>query len=523
MFQVRSALVFLLALTVGASARSGREHRFLVEETTIAQVHAAFLANSLTCRELVEDYLARIAEYDQQGPSLNAIASINPEALDEADSLDRRFAKGGLTGPLHCVPMIVKDNIATAGWETNGGSLALRGFVPEQDATAITRLKAAGALILAKSNMADLALNALTTENRIHGRTKNVYAPDRVPAGSSGGTAVAIAANFGLVGLGTDTGNSVRGPASHAALVGIRPTMGLTSRSGMIPLDVGSDVIGPMARTVEDAAAVLDVLVGEDADDPSTEAIEALPSRPQMQVSLNNGLKGMRIGVLKQAYQGGPVKVDPQIEKVFQRALKDLRTLGAEIVESVDIGRVVMPAGAERCRGFAYDLDQYLARQGDRVPVHSLDEIIASGKYDPSIENDLLALQAGHHDGPDSDACRLSEDYRAAVAETLTATMAKYGLVALVYPTWSRLPQFTFNIVPEESGQTLRFATASGFPAMTVPMGMTEDVLPVGLSLMAGAWHDARLIGIASAYEQATRHRRPPVLAPPITAPFNDR
>ncbi len=514
---IQSVLFSLLALSVGAT-RPG----FVVEETTIGQVHAAFQNHTLTCRALVETYLARIARYDHQGPELNAIVSINPLAQAEAARLDQAFAERGLTGPLHCVPVIAKDNIQTAGWETTAGSLALKGFIPDRDATAVARLKAAGAIILAKSNMSDLALNALATVNLIHGATRNPYALNRVPAGSSGGTAVAVAASFGLVGLGTDTGNSVRGPAAHASLVGIRPSKGLTSRAGLIPLDAQSDAIGPMARTVEDAAAVLDVLVGLDPADPSTEVMRQWPVTPSVLPAAGNGLDGIRIGVLRQAYQGGNLRIDPLIAKVFSNALNDLDSLGAEVVDGVSVAHVPDSPGAERCQGLKYDLNTYLEQQGTRAPVSSLAAIIASGKFHPSVADDMRALNMVKSEGPGSAACKLSELYREAVAGALSDEMLRLGLDMLVYPTWSQLPQLTTNISIEEAGQSLRFATASGFPAVTVPMGFTPDALPVGMSLLGRSWSEAGLIRVAYAYEQATRHRRPPVPAPPIPCVCGD-
>jgi amidase len=515
----RIAIVSCLAWSLGVSARpvtpSAKGLDFVVEEATIAQVHAAFQSGALTCRHLVESYLGRIEKYDRGGPKLNAIASVNRGAVEEADRLDGLFAEDGLTGPLHCVPVIVKDNLETLGWETTAGSLALKGFIPARDATAITRLKAAGAIILAKASMSDLALNALTTVNRIQGRTKNPYALDRVPAGSSGGVAVAIAANFGLVGLGTDTGNSVRGPAAHTSIVGLRPTMGLTSRTGMIPLDVLSDVIGPMARTVEDAAAVLDVLVGWDPNDSVTEAVRELPAVPHVQAAMDDGLTGLRVGVLRQAYQGGSPKVDAQVARTFARALDDLRSLGVEVVDA-SIQEVKPMPLAEHCRGLKYDLNEYLAAQGARVPVRSLGAIVASGRYDPSVEEDLLAMQDSAQQGPGSKACEANATYRAAMAAAVKSAMDRQGVDALIYPTWSQLPQFANRIEPQEAGQTLRFATASGFPAITVPMGFSAEGLPLGVSFLGRAWAEAQVLRLAYGYEQATRHRRPPVLTPPI-------
>lgn len=493
-----------------------------MEETTIDAVHSAFRTGALTCRALVNTYLARIAKYDDQDPGLNAIASVNPEALAEAVRLDAGYKAHGLSGPLHCVPVIVKDNIETAGWETTAGSLALKGYIPTRDATAVARLKAAGAIILAKSNMADLGLNALATVNLIHGSTRNPYALDRVPAGSSGGTAVAVAANFGLVGLGTDTGNSVRGPAAHASLVGIRPTMGLTSRAGMVPLDGMSDTIGPMARTVEDAAIVLDVLVGWDEADPSTNLLQQRPTPPSMVAALDGGLDGVRIGVLRQAYQGGNLKLDPQIAKIFANALNDLDSLGAEVVDSVSITKVASVPEAERCRGLKYDLDEFLSHRPS-APIRSLAAIVASGKFDPSIAADIRAMQATNTEGPGSRPCSLALAYREAVATALSDEMSRLDLDVLVYPTWSQLPQMTSRVDVAEAGQSLRFSTASGFPAMTIPMGFTQDTLPVGLSFLGRGFTEAALLRVAYAYEQATQHRRPPVLAPPIPCECDDR
>src|SRR4051812_8915748 len=261
------ALALVLAATpfVPFAPLGAQQRPFPVDETSIAAVHAAMRARTLTCHQLVQRYLDRIAAYDHKGPAINAIIVTNPQALAVADSLDRRFAREGLTGPLHCVPMIVKDNFETVDLPTTAGSLAMAGWRPAQDATMVHRIRAAGAIVLAKSNMAEWAFTPYETVSSIlPGYTKNPYALDRVTAGSSGGTAAAVAASFGEVGLGTDTGNSIRGPSSFQALVGIRSTMGLTSRAGVVPLNATADVAGPMARTVADAVAVFQVVAGAD-------------------------------------------------------------------------------------------------------------------------------------------------------------------------------------------------------------------------------------------------------------------
>ncbi len=275
----------LAALAIAAASLAAETQQppaFQLEETTIARIHAAMKAGQLTCRGLVEQYLKRIEAYDKAGPAINAIVLVNPSAAAEADELDRRAKQGGFVGPLHCIPAIVKDNFETIGLQSAAGSLSLKGFVSNRDAFQVKRIKAAGAIVLAKSNMAEFAFTPYETVSSIlPGYTKNPYALDRVTAGSSGGTAAAVAANFGAIGLGSDTGNSIRGPASHQALAGIRSTMGLTSRSGVVPLNLLADIAGPMTRTLEDAVAVLQVIAGPDPDDPVT--VAGSPGSPRLQ------------------------------------------------------------------------------------------------------------------------------------------------------------------------------------------------------------------------------------------------
>ena len=272
-----TAVVVLLATACRPAAQE-RSGPFTPVEATISQIHEAMQAGRLDTRQLVEAYLARIEAYDQRPPGLNAIITINPNALERADELDRTFAEAGLSGPLHGIPVIVKDNYDTADLPTTAGSQALAGSVPPDDAFQVGRLRRAGAIVLAKSNMAEFAFSPYeTVGSMLPGHTRNPYSPRRVPAGSSGGTAAAVAANFGTVGLGTDTGNSIRGPASHTSLIGIRSTMGLTSRDGIVPLYLDRDVGGPLARTVADAAAILEVIVGHDPADPVTEASRGRP------------------------------------------------------------------------------------------------------------------------------------------------------------------------------------------------------------------------------------------------------
>jgi amidase len=513
---VALASCLVVAALVPDRVRSQRgASAFRVEEATIAQIHAAMRQKRLTCRALVTHYLKRIEAYDQRGPALNAIVVTNANALREADELDRRFSRNGLTGPLHCVPTIVKDNFETIGLQSAGGSLALEGFVSDRDAFQVRKIKDAGAIVLAKSNMAEFAFSPFETLSSLRGRTKNPYALDRVPAGSSGGTAAAVAASFGAVGLGSDTGNSIRGPSSHTALVGIRSTMGLTSRAGVIPLSYLADVAGPMARTVEDAVAVLQIIVGEDADDPVTSRGHGRPIPNYAASLVPSGLKGARLGVLRQAYERA--SMDDEVIGVFRNALDELKAAGAEVVDPVGVEDVRRAQGAGTCRGFKYDLDDYLASRGQRAPVHSLDEIIASGKFHPSVEQRLRTAQRSAPQGPESEACRAEMAYRDTFGTALTKSMDGLRLDAFVYPTWSNPPRLIGDLSSPAGDNSQVYAPTSGFPAINVPMGYTRgNQLPAGMTFLGRAWDEPTLIRLAFAYEHAAHRRHAPASTPPL-------
>jgi Asp-tRNA(Asn)/Glu-tRNA(Gln) amidotransferase A subunit family amidase len=511
------ASAIMAATLVAAQQTPPPAAPFRVEETTIAQIHDAMKAGRLTCRALVDAYLKRIEAYDKNGPALNAIVQINPEAQKQADELDRRYAQGGATGPLHCVPAIVKDNFETIGLQSAAGSLSLKGFVSSKDAFQVRRIKEAGAVVLAKSNMAEFAFSPYETVNSIlPGYTRNPYALDRVTAGSSGGTAAAVAANLGAIGLGSDTGNSIRGPSSHQALAGIRSTMGLTSRAGVVPLSLLADIAGPMARTVEDAVAVFQVIAGEDPDDPATAASRGRAIPDYRQSLQRDGLKGARIGILRQAYERATT--DAEVVDVFMAAIDDLKRGGATIVDParVDLTGVQRPQGSGACAGFKYDINRYLAAQGDRVTVHSLEEIIRSRQFHPSIEARLRSAQEGPENGPDTPACKAEADYREAFRGAVARTMDAQRLDAFVYPTWSNPPRLIGDLNTPHGDNSQVFAPTTGWPAINVPMGYTRGTLPIGITVFGRAWSEPLLIKFAYAYEQATRHRRPPPTAPPL-------
>jgi Asp-tRNA(Asn)/Glu-tRNA(Gln) amidotransferase A subunit family amidase len=524
---VKTLSVVLAFLVCAAVLAQGQ--RFTVEEATIAGIHAALKAGHLTCRSLVQQYLQRIEAYDKKGPSLNSLVVLNPEAIAQADELDRRYKASGRAGSLHCVPAIVKDNFETIGMQSADGSLSLKGFVSGKDAFQVKRIREAGAIVLAKSNMAEFAFTPYETVSSIlPGYTRNPYALDRATAGSSGGTAAAVAASFGAVGLGSDTGNSIRGPSSHQSLVGIRSTMGLTSRAGVAPLNLLADIAGPMTRTVEDAVAVFQVIVGEDAADPVTVANgDVQPGLrpggrpaaiPDYRASLvREGLKGSRIGILRQAYERE--STDAEIVSVFMAAVDAMKRAGATIVDpiAVDLSNAQRRQDSGVCGGFKYDMNRYLAALGDRVPVRSVEEIIKSRAFHPSVELRLQRAQEGTANGPASPACKAEAAYRQAFRAAVMKTIDAERLDAFVYPTWSNPPRLIGDLNTPHGDNSQVFAPTTGFPAVQVPMGYTRNnTLPAGMTFVGKAWDETTLIRLAYSFEQATRHRRAPASTPPL-------
>ncbi|MDZ4675367.1 MAG: amidase family protein [Gemmatimonadota bacterium] len=483
-----------------------------ISQTTIAQLQAGYRDDMLTCRTVVERSLAQIEAHDKRGIGLNAIILTNPEALAIADSLDRRFRVGGPVGPLHCVPMIIKDNFDTQGLQTAAGSLSLQGHVPATDAFQVTRIKAAGAIVLAKSNMAEFAFSPLeTVGSLLPGYTRNPYDPSRVTAGSSGGTAAAVAAGYGTVGLGTDTGNSIRGPSSHQALVGIRSTMGLTSRAGVIPLSMAADIAGPMARSVADAVAVFQVIVGSDPADPVTAEADAHVQLDYASALRADGLRGARIAVLNQAWERP--STDPEVRAVFQQAVADLRRAGATVLDSIPLpGYDSLSRTSRGCNRFKHDMDAYLAEH-PTAPLKSVAEILRSGRFHPSVQVRLQSA-AAVDSTPDRDpGCQARKRYAEGLRELVTRQMDALQLDALVYPTWSNAPRLIGDLNTPGGDNSQVFSPATGFPAVNVPMGwLREGKLPTGMTFFGRAWSEPVLFRLAYAYEQATLHRRAPVL-----------
>src|SRR5882672_9532007 len=375
--RIVSVAAALAVATLSAQAPTS----FRLEETTIQQIQAAFRDGSLTCRSLVEHYIKRIDAYDKNGAALNAIVQLNPDALKTADDLDRRFRQSGASGPMHCVPVIVKDNYETNDMPTTAGSLSLKGMMTGKDAFVVKRLRDAGGVMIAKSNMAEFAFSPVETVNSIlPGYTRNPYDTSRVTAGSSGGSAAALAANFAAIALASDTGDSIRGPAAHQALVGLRSTMGLVSRAGVVPLNLAADIAGAVTRSVADTALVLQVIAGADPADPVTAAGRDHVAASYAASLRADRLKGARLGVLHQAYD--TPTLDREVNDVFRGALGELRNLGAEVIDPVEVvGLDAMRAQSGGCNQFKHDLNEYLAALGDKAPMHSLEEIVKSRRF----------------------------------------------------------------------------------------------------------------------------------------------
>ena len=489
---------------------SGKGAAFDVRETTIAQTQAAIRSGKVTCRGLVETYIKRVKAYDQT-THLNSMILINPEALADADRLDAEFRRTHMMGPLLGVVIIVKDNYDTKDLQTTGGSLAMKGFVPETDAFMVKRLREAGAIVLGKSNMAEWAFSPYVTESSIAGITRNPYALDRVPAGSSGGTAAAVAASLGEVGLGTDTGNSIRGPSSHNALVGIRPTIGLTSRDGIIPLNFLADVGGPMARSVADAATVLGVVAGYDPADPITKMSDGKAEKDYRKYLVKDGLQGARIGVLRRYVDAETG--DPEVKALMEQAIADLKAQGAEIVDPFVIPDYEKLTERIGCGDFQADLNRYLSLHAPRAYYKSLSEVVDSGLYLPYIEAQMKRSVAPKTEaqaarGPCVDTYH--DPKKIAFRDAVLAEMEKQHVDALVYPTWSNPPRKVGDVKSPAGDNSQILSPQTGFPAITVPMGFTHGSLPAGMTIVGRLFSEGLLIKYAYSYEQATRHRRPP-------------
>jgi amidase len=533
-----SALATLAAATVPTLSRSVEVYTpsaqpapavtpFELDEITITELREGLKSGRFTARSLTEKYLARIEEVDKHGPGVNAVIEVNPDARAIADRLDRERQGKGPLRPLHGIPVLIKDNIATHDrLMTTAGSLALVGSTPPKDAFIVQRLRAAGAVILGKTNLSEWAniRSARSTSgwSARGGQTRNPYALDRNPCGSSSGSGVAVAANLCAVAVGTETDGSIVCPSSTNGIVGIKPTVGLVSRAGIIPIAHSQDTAGPMARTVVDAAILLGVLAGADPDDPATGASGGHVPTDYTQFLDAKGLTGARLGVPRKFFG-----YSDAVDKLVNNAIAEMKRQGATIMDPADLGNMAELEEAElqvHLYELKADLNAYLAGLGPGAPVHSLKEIIEFNERNrekemPYFGQDLF-LKADAK-GPLTtkeylDA--LAKCRRLARTEGIDAVMERFKLDALVAPTGG--PAWVTDLVNGDhfTGGSSTPAAVAGYPNITVPVGFVFG-LPVGISFFGRAYSEPTLIKLAYAFEQATHHRRPPRFSP--TAELN--
>ena len=503
---------------------------FRLREATIAEITRAFEKNALTSEQLVQLYLNRIKAYDDQGPKINGLISINNNALKEARALDQERQQKGPRSPLHGIPIILKDNYDTTDLPTTGGSVLLEGSLPPDDAFTVKKLREAGAIILGKANMSEFAESyGRLGYSSLGGLTRNPYKLTRDPSGSSGGSGAVIAANFAVLATGSDTSGSIRGPAAVAGLVGIKPTQGLVSRDGIIPLTLSFDSAGPMARTVTDAAIALGVMAGVDSNDYRTLESEGKTYKDYTQFLNKQALKGARIGVAID-FRGG----NPEVDAATDAAVAKLRELGAT-VESVDFSpklENLWPFMEEVTEAeFEPQIDSYLKNLQLPFP-DTLREMYSMSLSNPLV-NSEQALNPGrvggfgeslkHPELADPEYLYILHFEFPRVRQEILSIMSAQNLDAIIWPTMTcpagplyNVEDPTYQCASSDPYIPGYLANVSGFPGISVAMGFTEQGLPLGLTFFGKPYSEPTLLGFAYAYEQATQFRRPPTTTPAL-------
>ena len=508
-------------LLAGSAARAVFAQPFSLEEATLGDLEQGFRSGKYTCRAVTEWYLARIASLDRSGPSVNAVIELNPDALAIADSLDRERSAKGPRGALHGVPVLIKDNIDTADkMSTTAGSLALLGSVPARDAFVVERLRAAGAVILGKTNLSEWAnfrsTHSVSGWSGRGGQTRNPYALDRNPSGSSSGSGAAVAANFCAVAVGTETDGSVTAPASANGIVGIKPTLGLVSRSGIIPIAHSQDTAGPMARTVRDAAILLGAMAGMDTRDSLTRTSSGKAHPDYTKFLDPAGLKGARLGI-ERKYFGANAAMD----RVMEECLAEMKRQGAVLIDPANLpshGKYDDDETEVLLYEFKADLNAYLAARGPTTRVRSLADLIAFNrehreKEMPFFEQELF--EKAQKKGPLTEKAYLNaraKCVRLSRTEGIDAVVSKYKLDAIVAPTAVPAPLNDFVLGDANWPGCTTPAAVAGYPHITVPAGLVRG-LPVGISFFGPAWSEPALLRLAYSFEQATKARQPPGFA----------
>ncbi len=488
-----------------------------VTELDVAAIQAGYEREDFTAREITAAYLARIENIDRSGPKLNSIRHLNEHALEQAAELDRERAAGKLRGPLHGIPVLLKDNIGTRDMPTTAGSVWLEGVIPPEDAFIVKRLRAAGAIILGKTNLSEWANFHSSTSSsgwsRLGGQVRNAYDPRRNPCGSSSGSGVAAAASLATLTIGTETNGSIVCPANANGIVGLKPTVGLWSRSGIIPIAATSDSPGPMTRTVRDAAVLLGALAAEDPDDERTLIDNARRHEDYTQFLDAEALDGKRLGLWT-----GPTQRNHRVQALVREAVAALEAAGAEVVEIDAISKENTSGDAMEVllTEFHHGMDAYLAALGERAPFDSYKALVEAIRDDPEETarfDRALLFQAAERDDIESEKylearSRMLEHSR---EKGIDRVLAEHRLDAIIAPTgspaWMTDPVLGDNFQVSSSSPSAH----AGYPIITVPMGRIEG-LPVGLSFFASAWSEPTLLGLAHAYEQAANRRVPPEL-----------
>lgn len=502
-----------------AAAAGSRSHPggFELMEATVADIHDAYRRGQLTCRELVQQYLDRIAAYDQQGPSLKALITVNPRALEAADELDRRYRRSGPTGPLHGIPVILKDNYDTFDMPTTGGNTAMRTSVPPTDAFTVEKMRKAGAIILAKANLQEFARGGNSLSS-LGGQVLNPYDLTRTPGGSSGGTGAAIASNFAVLGTGSDTGQSIRSPASANSLVGVRPTRGLISRHGVIPNSVTQDELGPITRTVEDAARLLDVMVGFDPNDPVTGYGVGESPRSYTDPLRRDALKGARIGVMTNLF--GTEARHQEVNRVMEDVISTMQAQGATIVRfslpAYDTLQSIVVTSTWEAHTA---MRSYFAELGPDAPVHTFDQLVASKTATPEAQA-ALDMEFAIVDGLNNPTYKDHYVNREKLRLAVSGKMAELNVDAILYPLQKVLVSLVGVPQPERNGT---LSNGTGFPAVCFPGGFSTPTsaapvgVPVGAELLGREFSEPLLLSLAYAYEQAAKARKLPLSTPALS------
>ena len=505
------------ATLLGLGVARARTHAqsataFDVAEKSIRDLQAAMTAGEVTSEHLVQSYLARIAAFDQAGPRLNSVIYINPKAAAAARDLDEERRTRGVRGPLHGIPVLLKDNFETRDMPTTGGSLALRGIVPVHDAFQVGKLRLAGAVLLGKVNLHELALG-LTSVSSLGGQTLNPYDVTRTPGGSSGGSGVAAAACFAAFTMGTDTSGSIRIPSSHNSLVGLRPSAGLSSRGGIIPFGHTQDTGGPIARTVEDVTLILDATVGYDPADPTTQASGGRIPRSYAAALKEGSLESARIGVLTEFFGSAPE--DQEVALVVLAAIEEMKAAGATAVEVVvpDLAKLVTASNLLTQELKVY-LGDYLRNAGGYAT--SIEEMLDTGLHSAGIQGILDVSNGTAADYLSSEDYKNRLAAREALATAVLNVMEGNRLDVIAYPTIRRIAP---TIGGAQAGSNAALSANTGLPAITVPAGFTPGGFPVGIEMIGRRFAEPALLALAFDFERSTHHRRPPVMtAVPVQA-----